>query len=70
MVIIIKTDQIAQLKMTSSASSLAGDTLHGTAIAEDAVCVVVDEAVSRLVEDSTGVGLSHGQTDGIGETLT
>lgn len=70
MVIIINTDQIAQLKMASSASSLASDTFHSTAITKDAVCVVIKEVVSRLVKDGTGVSLSDGQTDGIGETLT
>lgn len=70
MVIIIKTDQVAQLKMTSGTSSLTSNTLHSTAITEDAVCVIVDEVVSGLVEDGSGVSLGHGQTDGIGETLT
>jgi hypothetical protein len=32
--------------------------------------VVVDQVEAGLVEDRGSVGLSHGETDGIGETLT
>jgi hypothetical protein len=31
--------------------------------------VVVDQLEAGLVEDSGSVGLCHGETDGIGETL-
>lgn len=56
--------------MASHASSLAGNTLHGAAITEEGVGVVVEELVAGLVEDTTGVGLGNGQTNGVGETLT
>lgn len=32
--------------------------------------MVVDQIKTRLVEDSTGVSLSNGKTNGIGKTLT
>lgn len=56
--------------MTSQTGSLAGNALHGTTITKEAVGVVVDEVIARLVEDSAGVGLGNGKTNGVGETLT
>lgn len=68
-VVVVDGNQVAQLQVTGHRSSLAGNTLHSTAITEEGVGVVVDELVARLVEDSSGVGLSNSQTDGVGETL-
>lgn len=56
--------------MTSSASGLASNTLHGAAVAEEAVCVVVDEIVTRFVEDTGSMRLRYRQSNGIRETLT
>lgn len=70
MVVIVDGNKVSELQVTSSGSSLTGNTLHSTAITEVAVCVVVKEVVSRLVEDSTAVSLGNGQTNGVGETLT
>lgn len=69
-VVIVDGDQIAELQVTSSRSSLAGNTFHSTSITEEHECVVVDKLEARLVEDSRSVRLSNGKTDGIGETLT
>lgn len=55
--------------MTSHGGGLTGDTLHSAAIAEEGVGVVVEELVAGLVEDTSGVSLGNGQTDGVGETL-
>jgi hypothetical protein len=69
-VVVVDGNQVAKLQVTSSRSSLASNTLHGAAITEEAVCVVVEQGVSGLVENTTAVGLSDSQTNGVGETLT
>lgn len=69
MVVIIDGNEVAQLQVTSHGGSLGGDTLHGAAITEEGVGVVVDEVKAGLVEDTSGVSLGNGQTDGVGETL-
>lgn len=56
--------------MTSHGGGLAGNTLHGAAITEEAVCVVVEQVEAGLVEDGSGVTLGNSQTNGVGETLT
>lgn len=70
MVVIIYVDQVTELQVTSKTGSFAGNTLHGTTITEEAVCVVVEEFITRLVEDGGAVSLGNSETDGIGETLT
>lgn len=70
MVVIINGNQVAELQVTSHGGSLAGNTLHSTAITEEAVCVVVDQVIARLVEDGGGVSLGNCQTNSVGETLT
>ena len=69
MVIVVDGNQVAQLQMTGSGGSLAGNTLHGAAITEEHKCVVVDQVEAGLVEDSRGMRLRDSETDGIGETL-
>lgn len=59
-VVIVNHDKVAELQVTRSAGSLAGNTFHGTSITEETVCVVVDDIVARLVEDSGSVSLSNG----------
>lgn len=56
--------------MTSLGSGLRGNTLHSTSISEETVGVVVEELETGLVEAGGEVSLSHGKTDGIGETLS
>lgn len=56
--------------MTGHGGSLAGNTLHSTAVTEEAVGVVVEEVIAGLVEGGTGLSLGNGETDGVGETLT
>ena len=56
--------------MTSSASSFAGNTLHSTAISEEAKGVVIDKFEARLVEYGCCVGLCNCKTNSIGEALT
>jgi hypothetical protein len=69
-VVIINGDQVAELQVSSSASCLASNTFHGTAIAKKDVGVVVDQIIARLVEDGTSVSLRNSKTDRVGETLT
>lgn len=70
MIVIIDGDQVAQLEMASSRSSLASNTLHRAAITKEDIGVVVDKVVTRLVENSSSVGLRDGKTNCIGETLS
>lgn len=69
-VVVVDGNEVAQLEVTSQGAGLAGNTLHQAAIAEEAVGVVVSEGEAGLVEGGGGVGLGHGQADGIADTLT
>ena len=55
--------------MAGQTRRLAGNALHGTAIAKETVRVVGEEIKTRLVEDGSRVRLSNGETDRVGETL-
>jgi hypothetical protein len=68
-VVVVEGDQVAELEVTGSGGSLRGNTLHGAAITEEAVGVVVDKLIAGLVEGGSGLTLSHGETNGVGETL-
>lgn len=69
MVVVVDGNQVAELQMTSGGSSLAGNALHGAAIAEECVGVVVDQLEARLVEDSGGVCLCDRKTHSVCEAL-
>lgn len=56
--------------MASSTCSLACDTFHGTAIAEETESVVVDEVEARLVEDCSRMRLRNSEPHSVRETLT
>lgn len=68
-VVIPDGNQVAKLKMAGQRAGLGRDTLHQAAIAEEGVCVVVNEVEAGLVEDCSGVCLSNSKTDGVGDTL-
>ena len=68
-VVIVDSDEIAQLQVTGHGGGLTGDTLHSAAITEEGVGVVVEKLEAGLVVDTSGVSLSNGQTNSIGETL-
>lgn len=68
-VVIVDADEVAKLEVAGEGRGLAGDTLHQAAVAEEAVCVVVDNVESGLVENSAGVSLGHGETNGVADTL-
>jgi hypothetical protein len=59
-VVVVDGNQVAELQMAGSGGSLAGNALHSAAIAEEAVCVVVDQIIAGLVEDSGSVLLGNG----------
>jgi hypothetical protein len=69
LVVVPDGNEVAKLEVTSQRGSLAGDTLHQAAIAEESVSVVVDERETFLVEDSSGMSLGNGQTNSVGDTL-
>jgi hypothetical protein len=56
--------------VTSGTGCFAGNTLHSAAITEEAIGVVADEIIARLVEDGSSVCLSNGKTNCICETLS
>lgn len=56
--------------MTGHRGSLAGNTLHSTAVTEEAVGVVVEEVIAGLVKGTSSLGLGNGKTNSVGETLT
>jgi hypothetical protein len=68
-VVIVDGNEVPELQVASHGSSFAGNALHSAAITEEHECVVVDQIEAGLVEDSGSVGLGHGETDSIGETL-
>lgn len=70
MVVVVNHNEITELQVTGGGGSLGGNALHGATVTEEAVGVVVDQVEAGLVVDSTGVGLSDGKTDSVGETLT
>lgn len=70
MIVIVDTNQISKLQVTSCTSRFASNTLHSTSIAEEAVCVVVDKIEPRLVEYPGGVSLRDSKTDSVAEPLT
>lgn len=70
MVVVVDADEVAQLQMTSGTGSLGSNTLHSASITEDTVGVVVDQVIAGLVEHGSSVSLRHGETNGVGETLT
>ena len=69
MVVIVDGNQVAELQVAGQGASLTRDTLHQATIAEEAVCVVVDQVEARLVVDGSGVGLGNGKTNSVADTL-
>lgn len=69
-VVVVDGNQVAELQVTSHGSSLAGNALHGAAIAEEHVSVVVDKLKVGLIENGGSMRLANSETDGVGETLT
>ena len=70
MVVVVDTNQIAELQVSCQRRRLAGNTFHGTSISKEAEGVVVDQLESWLVEHASGVCLSDSKTDSIGEALS
>ncbi|KAH3662800.1 hypothetical protein OGATHE_004376 [Ogataea polymorpha] len=70
LVVIVESNQVAQLQVASKRHGLGGDTFHHTSVTKETVGVVVGESVAWLVVGGSKVSLSNGQTNGIGDTLT
>jgi hypothetical protein len=69
-VVVVDGNQVAELQVTSSGGGLGGNTFHSATVTEEGVGVVVDQVKAGLVEGTRSLGLSHGKTDSVGETLT
>ena len=70
MVVVVNADEVAELQMAGKTRGFTSNTLHGTAIAKEAVGVIREEVKSGLIEDGSRVRLRNSQTDGVRETLT
>ena len=68
-IVIIDGNQVAKLEMTSNTGRFAGNSLHGAAISEEAVGVVIDKVKVGLVELGACVSLCHCETHRIREAL-
>lgn len=69
-VVVVDGNEVTELQVTGSGGGLGGDTLHGATITEEGVGVVVDKVEAGLVEGTSSLGLGHGKTNSVGETLT
>lgn len=69
-VIVIDSNQIAELQMASKAGCFTSNAFLSTAIAEKHVGVVVNQIVARLVEFCSRVCLSNGKTNSITKALS
>jgi hypothetical protein len=69
MVVVINADEVAQLQVPCHAGSFACNALHSTPISKEAESVIVDQLKARFIEHRSGMCLSNGQTNRIGETL-
>lgn len=69
-VVIVDGNQVPELQVTGEGSGFRSDTFLQASVTGEHVGVVVEDFKAVLVEDTAHVSLSHGQTDGVGETLT
>jgi hypothetical protein len=84
-VVVVDTNQVSQLQVSCEGGGFAGYTLLSTAIAKEAVGVIVyvlsdgdlwrgfggtDEVKAGFVEDGGGVSLCNGQADGIAKAYS
>jgi len=69
-VVIVKGNEVSELKVTSEGSGLGGDTLLQATVTGEHVSVVGEKGESVLVVGGSQVSLGNGKTDSVGETLT
>ena len=69
-VVIIDGNQVPKSQVTSQAGSFTSHAFHSTAISKEAICVIVDEVKTRLVEDRSGMLLGNRKADCVSEPLT
>ena len=70
MVVIVDSNEVSELEVTSLRSSLRGNTFHRTSITKECIRMVVNQVIAWLVEYSRSVSLSNGKTNSIGKPLT
>lgn len=69
-VVVPDCDELPELEMSGEGAGLGSDTLLEASVTEEAVGVVVDDGlVVWLVERRGDVGLGHGKTDSVADTL-
>ena len=69
MIIIVDSNEPAELQMASNTGGLGGNAFHSTTVTEEYIGVVVDEVKPWLVERSSHVRLGKSKTNGVTETL-
>ena len=69
-VVVVENNQFSKSQVSRQTGSFAGDTLLETTITADDVWVVVEQFVFGCVVGSSEVGFCHGQSDGVGDTLS
>jgi hypothetical protein len=70
MVVIIDSNQVAKLQVSSNGSSLASNTFLCTPITEEHIGVVVNQVKTWLVELCSSVSLSNGKTNSVAKSLS
>jgi hypothetical protein len=69
-VIVVDCNKVAELQMPCQRGSLAGHALLHASIAQEDICVVVDQLKSGLVVDSGTMLRGNGKTHGVGKALS
>src|ERR1700733_10796413 len=69
MVVVINANEVAQLQTPCHTGSFACNALHSTPISKEAESMIVDQLKTRFVEQRSGMCLSNGHTNSIGDTL-
>jgi hypothetical protein len=68
-IVVIDSDQVSELQMPRQTSCFARNALLCTSVPEEDICVIVDYLEPRFIESCCGIGLSNGETDGVGKSL-
>ena len=68
-VVVIESDQLAELQGTGKGAGFMRDALHQTAVAEESVGVVIDDLVAVTVELGGKTLFGDRHADGVADTL-
>ena len=69
-VAVVDQDQILEGETSRQGAGLVADPLLQVAVAAEAVDLVVDEPAGGGVDQTGGIGLGHGEADGVGDPLS